>query len=308
VTTFSAFIAKGRWLKGNCHTHTTLSDGSGSPREIAAIYEKMGYDFLVLTDHWKTQPDAAALSTEKLLVINGVELHPLTSAPAPERHHILGIGINEPPPREKLEKAGARTMIRWIERNGGIPVYCHPYWTGHNLDHMKEGRGCLGVEVFNTTCETTRGLGDSSVHYDHALSAGIRWHAFAVDDTHRARRDAGRGWIMVKAETCARKAVLEAIRKGRFYASMGPEIHSITLRRSVLDIRCSPVRKIVWAAGHFGTAIHAGRKNLTGAQQPLTKGMRKTRYLRVEITDARGRKAWSNPIYQNRRTHRWSDA
>jgi len=263
----------------------------------------------------RRRPDAsgdggivAALSPGKILVINGVELHPLTRTPAPAGHHILGIGIDETPPRERLEKAGARSTIRWVRRNGGVAVYCHPYWTGHNLEHMKEGRGCVGVEVFNTTCETTRGLGDASVHYDHALSAGIRWLAFAVDDCHNVRRDAGRAWIMVKADACTRNAVLDAIRNGRFYASTGPEIHSLSLKRAVLEIECSPVRKVVWhCEGPFGIAIHAGRKNITRAQQPLTGWMRKARYLRVEVTDARGRKAWSNPIYQNRRTHRWSD-
>lgn len=307
MKTFTAFSATGNWFKGNCHTHTTVSDGTRPPRAIVAAYEKLGHHFLVLTDHRLIQPDAD-LSTDRILVIGGIELHPPSRKPACGPHHLLGLGIHTQPPIEKLEKADARATIRWIERNGGIPVYCHPYWSGHDLDHLQEGRACIGVEVYNSVCEITRGLGDSSAHYDHALSAGMRWSAFATDDTHRSERDAGGGWIVVKAKTCTEKAILTAIRKGRFYASCGPEIHSLSIKRNVLRVECSPVRKITWhGQGPSGTTVRASRKLLTSDERPLTKAMRKSKYLRLEITDSTGRKAWSNPIYRDAKTGRWSD-
>lgn len=309
MKSFSVFSARGSWFKGNCHTHSTLSDGKSSPEDTLAFYRKLGYDFVVMTDHWKTQPDAAALSSDGFLVINGAEIHPPSLKPGCGPHHILAIGIRTAPPQETLEKATAQRVIGWIERNGGIPIYCHPYWTGHDLDHMKEGRAACGMEVYNTACETGRGLGDSSIHYDHALSAGIRWSAFAVDDAHSTKRDAGQGWIMVKSKALTEKAVLGAIRRGCFYASTGAEIHSLTLRRNLLRIECSPVRKVVWhAEGPFGTVIHAGRESLTQAETAVTDLMRRSKYLRVEITDSKGRKAWSNPIYLDSKTKRWKDA
>ena len=42
-----------RWLKGNLHTHTTRSDGTGTPDEVIAMYRDDGYDFLALTDHYR---------------------------------------------------------------------------------------------------------------------------------------------------------------------------------------------------------------------------------------------------------------
>ena len=39
-------------LKLGLHTHTTLSDGSKTPAEVAAIYKAAGYDAIALTDHW----------------------------------------------------------------------------------------------------------------------------------------------------------------------------------------------------------------------------------------------------------------
>jgi len=305
---FSAFAAPGHWYRGNCHTHTSLSDCDETPEGVVAAYARAGYDFLVMTDHWKTQPDVGALQNDRLLVINGVELDSPPAKRSAGSHHIVALGVNETPPKERLQKGGVLALIRWVRRRGGIPVYAHPYWAGHDLDHMKEGATAFGVEVYNRVCETTRGLGDASVHLDQALSAGMRWRVLAVDDTHRIRRDPFGGWIVVKAERLSEAAILGAISRGHFYASTGPELRSVSLERGRLRVACSPVVKITWhCEGPLGTVIHAKRRALTRAETPVTDAMRRSRYLRLEVTDAEGRKAWTNPIYRNRRTGRWSD-
>ena len=130
---------------------------------------------------------------------------------------------------------------------------------------MREGKRASGVEVFNSVCEAMGGLGDSSVHLDQALSAGIRWTAFAVDDTHRLARDAFGGWIMVKARELTRGAILDAIRKGHFYATQAPAIRSLRVSGGTVHLACSPVRKIVWhAEGPHGLAIIAKRGSAAG--------------------------------------------
>ena len=42
---------EGRWLRGNLHTHTTVSDGKLTPEECIRLYKEKGYDFLCITDH-----------------------------------------------------------------------------------------------------------------------------------------------------------------------------------------------------------------------------------------------------------------
>ena len=39
------------WLKGNLHTHTTLSDGDLPPEEVCRSYADQGYHFISITDH-----------------------------------------------------------------------------------------------------------------------------------------------------------------------------------------------------------------------------------------------------------------
>ncbi|HRU05330.1 MAG TPA: hypothetical protein P5137_06095, partial [Candidatus Brocadiia bacterium] len=188
----------------------------------------------------------------------------------------------------------------------GLCYYAHPYWTGHNMDHMGEGVDALGVEVYNSVCEGERGLGHSNAHWDQMLSRGVRWQGLATDDTHKIDRDAFGGWIMVKARQLTQPAILAAMRAGRFYATQGPEIRSLSMTRGVARIECSPVREIVWhARGPAGRRFAAtGRQALESSEfTPNPDGA----YLRVEIIDAHGRKAWSNPIYWDKKTRRWTD-
>ncbi|MGV3541471.1 MAG: histidinol-phosphatase, partial [Rufibacter sp.] len=42
---------KGKWYKGNLHTHSYWSDGDDFPEMIMAWYKSKGYDFVSLSDH-----------------------------------------------------------------------------------------------------------------------------------------------------------------------------------------------------------------------------------------------------------------
>jgi hypothetical protein len=65
-------------LKGQLHIHTTCSDGSLTPQEIADIYARLGFDFLAFTDHdHLLRPSyrrALASVRSGLLIFAGVEL------------------------------------------------------------------------------------------------------------------------------------------------------------------------------------------------------------------------------------------
>ena len=43
---------EGVWLRGNLHMHTSRSDGRLSYEAALALYERAGYDFIAVTDHW----------------------------------------------------------------------------------------------------------------------------------------------------------------------------------------------------------------------------------------------------------------
>jgi len=54
-------------LRGDLHTHTTASDGTASIEAMAAAAIALGYEYLAITDHSKSQVIANGLSPERLL-------------------------------------------------------------------------------------------------------------------------------------------------------------------------------------------------------------------------------------------------
>lgn len=65
------FDEKGKWYKGNLHTHTTASDGRYTPEETMNLYRRLGYDFLALTDHWILSKGGWY---DNMLLLPGIEL------------------------------------------------------------------------------------------------------------------------------------------------------------------------------------------------------------------------------------------
>lgn len=87
------------------HTHSTASDGTDSPSELAEHASKSGIRVLALTDHDNVNGvrELASLQSD-VRIIPGVELSSRTSS---QKCHILGLGIdpNHPAMADVLEKA-----------------------------------------------------------------------------------------------------------------------------------------------------------------------------------------------------------
>ena len=62
-----AEIVKPEDIKGDLHMHTVYSDGAYSVRDMVEAARKIGYDYIVITDHSKSLRVANGLSDERLL-------------------------------------------------------------------------------------------------------------------------------------------------------------------------------------------------------------------------------------------------
>jgi len=162
--------------------------------------------------------------------------------------------------------------------------------------------------VFNAGCELEVGRGLSSVHWDELLETGRSCPALVTDDSHHPGFDSGHAWTWVRARR-TQESVLEALRTGRFYGSTGPVIHDVDARDSEVVVRCTPARSVTLLTGRTsGTAVNAGRLGyshgadvLETTPDDLIVGARLDRpetapFARVEVVDAWGRKAWTNPL------------
>ncbi len=291
MTWSSPFSCPGRWFKGNLHTHTTQSDGLLTPEQAIAWYRERGYDFIAITDHWVLTP-GQAFGHSPFITLSGAELHG-------DSYHLLALGIPTLPDQDLANIPQA--MADQVLGMGGLPFIAHPYWTGQTSAEVAQIKGILGLEVFNSVCEKMVGRGYAGVHWDDLLAQGLRLTGLAVDDVHWKHGEEGQGFVMVRAEHLDEPSILEALRRGHYYASSGPQINDLQVIRqeeggSALYVSCSPCRSITfYASGPRGRRFEASEgKLLESASLPIHADQV---YLRVECRDAHGGVAWTNPIF-----------
>lgn len=291
IITANPFLTKGQWYKGNLHTHTTNSDGRLSLEQIIDSYKEKGYNFLGITDHGKITP-IDGHSTSNFLLIKGIEID-YGRSEIGATPHALVVGLKET--IELPEEASMQEAINFAQSRQGTVLLGHPYWSGLTLNDILPLTGILGIEVFNTGCHRSIGKGFSTVHWDDLLAYGKNLYGFAVDDTHFPE-DIGQGWIMVKAETLSVESILRSIKEGQFYSSCGPLIEKIIFQDNTITVTCSKVATINFICdGCQGTSFRSQDGGfLTRASYDLSG---EERYLRVEVIDAQGSVAWSQPLF-----------
>lgn len=267
-------------------------------------YARAGYDVLAVTDHWhRSDPP----SNDGVLVIASAELN--CTLPGGRDGHVLAYGIDDTLETLEGERRDLEGTAAWIVANGGVAYLAHPYWTGITPGTLVLPESVSGIEVYNGGCELEIGRGSSEVHWDELLEAGTRCFALATDDSHHPGFDSDLAWTWVRSEP-TREAVLEALRTGRYYGTAGPRIIAFSVGDGVAEVECDPCQSVTVVYGiSSGASVHAGRlgysykgKILATTPDGLVTAARLTlpetaAYVRLHVTDARGRRAWTNPVW-----------
>ena len=277
-----------RWYKGNLHMHTTCSDGRKTPEEAVALYKGKGYDFLALTDHWhmgKTWREEGFLMLSGVEYDNGADLEKGI-------YHIVGIGMKEEPLLCREPKPEVQDIIDGVHKAGGIAILAHPAWSMNRAEQACRLKGIDGCEIYNTTSGLpTNCRPYSGVFLDDMANLGCFLPCMAADDAHHYMGDETASWLMVQAQELSREAVMEAIRKGDFYASQGPDF---TVRRQgdILYVTSTPVSSIVF----FTDWIWENDRARVGDRicEASFQIKPQDKWVRIELTDADGRMAWSS--------------
>ena len=101
---------------------------------------------------------------------------------------------------------------------------------------------------------------------------------------------------MVAADALKADAIIKALKAGGYFASYGPAFTSIRLECAMLHVICSPVHRIVVAAGGHRSFATSG-DGATKARIEISRT--DFEFFRVVLTDRAGQQAWSN--------HYWMD-
>ncbi len=307
------------YYKANLHCHTTISDGELTPEEIKSAYMAQGYSIVAFTDHrsyqWHNELDG-----ENFLALAATEIDLTEEAPGKDwtrkKTYHLNLLDTDPLSNQEAKKEnplpdtpyedldGLNHYIARMNELGFLVTYNHPYWSLQTLEDYAGLRGLFAMEIYNYGCEHDGLYGFHPQAYDEMLRAGQKLFAAATDDNHNRLpfgdplNDSFGGYLQIAAEDLTYSSVIYALKAGRFYWSMGPELRGVSLRDGVLVVDTSPVEKIF--------VIQEGRDcykklalpgdSLTHAEFPLTG---KEGWFRVEVRDGMGKYAGTNAYFSD---------
>ena len=299
-----------RWYKGNTHTHTTYSDGDSPPEVVVDWYAEHGYDFLFLTDHNAVVPDhhLTRLQRRGLSVYQGEEI---TMAAI----HVNALGVartilpGEPGSNlaEPYTDAGKAERVRWaIEQarlQHSVVTVNHPFFAELGEDDLLESGDFEALEVANGHHReghlVEAGRPSTDTLWDCLLTAGRRVVGVAADDAHHFQRwgprwaNPGRGWVRVAAESPRLTDCLEALRRGRFYASTGLELADYQADPGEIAVELADGDATIELVGGGGRVLETA----VGTTARFAARRSAGPYMRVRARSEDGRQLWTQPLY-----------
>jgi len=267
-------------LKGQLHLHTVYSDGKLFPADIVDLYQKLGYDFITITDHNRITPspnlpgitwiaDSAEITYEK----DGV------------KHDFTTYDIGEDGIVDQLD---IRNMLDVYTAKHKLISYAHPSLSGSpdQIHGINQQRSYPLMEVYNAVVSKK----NQEAYWDETLKERRTW-GIAVDDAH-TRLHVDQAWTVVFVKTNTSAAILSALRNGAFYASNGNDLY--------IQVNGSVISAISSAPSNF-SYIGANGKVLkleTDATESSYTIVGAETYVRVKSERiADGKMAWGQPIF-----------
>ena len=302
-----------RFYRGDCHSHSTFSDGIGTVAEMHRMKLAAGLDFLFITDHWGVAQKTQCAKFPQLWW--GQE--------PPTQHHHIGILDSQRALKTRADLPGDIARAR---RLGRLVYVAHPAgWypvTRYSREQMDAlfqlgDEFCLEIvnganqmfDNFDVTDEAAIAL------WDELLGAGRRVHGLGNTDSHLPH-NVGSVWTGVFCSKLAKDAVITALGKGRCFVSEAPllhlEVRSGSRRAGMgqtLAVSGGKVTVRYRAADSFGLQllrvvqdgkpvreIDLARHPVADGTVPLRVGPR-SRFVRIECYAKDWRRAFSNPVY-----------
>jgi len=242
-----------RPYKGDFHLHSTRSDGREGPAYVAAAGRKIGMDFLAITDHRLYAPSLEAIRALEGLPTD-FRMYPGEEVHAPDNPvHIVNFGARRgitelftteeyaegvralqktlPKVPEALRGAAAASIwcFRRIREEGGLAVFCHPYWFYHGRYDVPTELTALLMEMAPfDALELIGGYHLNEVEsnalqvlfYNEERARGRRIPIVGASDSHGCERNTLFGWYytIVFSPSPALPDVLEAVKDLRSVA------------------------------------------------------------------------------------------
>ena len=202
--------------------------------------------------------------------------------------------------KERIEPQGGESVANVMQRNvdavleqrkrTGVPMFPHlnhpNFFFAVSIQDLIDLRGERFFEVYNGH-PMVNNYGDSlrpgteqmwdmiNIAYSNRNQPLI--YGLATDDSHEyhqvgsAYSNAGRGWVMVYADSLKPRSLISALENGDFYASTGVTLKEVTVKNNILTIKIDPSDNVNYTIDFVG----------------VTKGEEQSRVLKsVSATEA----------------------
>lgn len=322
----------GNWYKGNLHTHTNVFDGLKPAKEVVKIYKDNNYNFLCITDHniFSAYPE---FNDDNFVMLNGVELTAGMQIDFDDFQkkmadfskngevsqeeiigvisntyiskdfvmnrvpHLLAIAKNKDMDWVGFDSSNyndIQVMIDLAKEHNCLAILAHPSWSKLGSNDILDLKGLDALEVYNHVCEAYFGGGIGEYHLDEMAHSGIKIKGVATDDMHNPDYACG-AYIMVKSKELKYEAIVDAIEKGKYYSTTGPEIKDISIDGKNVTVKCSNAKSVRFVTDTILGRTYTDENNKMNECAHTLFGREK--YVRIEVIDKDNNKAWSNPIY-----------
>lgn len=265
-----------QYYKAQLHCHSDNSDGKLSVEEQKVLFKERGYSVVAFTDH-EHLVDNSYLDDESFLTITSCEVAIKEDAYkstlkdrnmkaihlnfyALDQHNVVTPCYNsvydhytndrvrkitkfEGEYNRTFSPACVNDMIRTAKEKGFLVSYNHPNWSLDNAVNYLQYEGLNFVEIYNHSC--TMSGEDSYIikAFDDFLREGKKIYATMCDDSHSFPKMFG-GWVMINADKLDYQTIMDALQKGNFYASNGPEIYSLVRDGNSVTVKTSAAKRI----------------------------------------------------------------
>lgn len=327
----------GFFYKANLHCHTNFSDGHLSPLEVKSLYKKLGYSVVAYTDHdiliphdeltdneflalhgfemelFENEPTKLGVGKTGHICFIGIEPDNIIQpcwhrskylfANAPKHAESVKFDENEPDYEREYSHSGMSDIMNKAREKGFFVTYNHPTWSMEDYGDYMGYSGMHAFEMFNGGCNAV-GYEDYNPRvYDDMLRGGKKIYCIGADDNHnhanpeRREYDSGWAYTMIKADNLDYKSITEALLKGNFYASEGPEISELFYEDGKVYVKCSEADRINCNYGMIRKAETVLDQNGNGVFEACFNVPENCGYFRITVTDKSGKHACTNAYF-----------
>ncbi len=311
LLTLPSLAQEYKWYKGNTHCHTLNSDGDSYPRQVIRWYRDHEYNFLVISDH-NFITEIEYLDTDPnddFLLIQGEEVTDSYEGVPVHLNALNAVKYIEPQHGNSITET-LQNNVDAILQAGAVPQINHPNWKWSFTDkEMSQLKNVKLFELFNVHPDSNLfpaggRLGMEDI-WDRILSKDILMYGIASDDAHHfigefapARSNPGSGWIMVKAKELSTEAIINAIKQGEFYATLGVTLKDVRITKDKYIVEVNPYKDAAYTIAFIGKEGKILQESHGTNAEYIFSG--NELYVRARISESSGRIACTQPVFLNR--------